>query len=669
MTRFPTTGEGGHGHHTASAILANEAFTAAADPKRFPNAGAPWQAKRILWNTFNFGSTNTTSPDQFKVDVGGYNPLLGKSYGEIAAVSRSQHKSQGFGVPLSRGESFEYFRTTGGEAPKSDLFEDVNTGWSRVDGGKEVQRLIDQVIASFDFSAPQKSVENLVGIYKALSGVRDSYWRDRKQKEVAELIQLAGGLFIDITTGIPSAAQGDSARVTYVLNNRLGIPVRLKKIQRAGDASDWQIDWDTTLVANRNFTGSFRLDIPAQYPITQPYWLARKKTEGMFSLLNSDPIGQADVSPSFVFSFQVLINGEPFRFQQPLRYKFNDQVKGEQYQPFVVLPKFTVSLDRDVTVQKDDDFFESFRYTAQRNLASLDIFRSVMGTSPIRIVHDSLLTKAKARAFQAKMTRSGANTGKPTVFSYYEDQAGSVTAKQEHSIRYDHIPWIHYFSDAENKYVLLDVKTAGKKIGYIVGAGDKVPEALEQMGYEVTLLTEKELSRNNLQQFDAIITGVRAHNANDWMDRYYDKLMTYVENGGNYIVQYSQSNNVRGRVGPYPFTIVNKRVTNENAAVTFLDPAHPVLNYPNKITQADFEGWVQERSIYHAGNIDPKYQKIFSMADPNEAADEGSLIMAKHGKGYFTYTGLVFFRELPAGVPGAYRLLANIIALNRKKEF
>ncbi|HYK56992.1 MAG TPA: PIG-L family deacetylase, partial [Flavisolibacter sp.] len=240
------------------------------------------------------------------------------------------------------------------------------------------------------------------------------------------------------------------------------------------------------------------------------------------------------------------------------------------------------------------------------------------------------------------------------------------------TIKYDHIPFINYFYTDWVKLLPVNLVTQGKKIGYIVGAGDKVPEALEQMGYEVTLLTNKELARNNLQQFDAIIAGVRAYNTNEWLNNYYEKLMKYVADGGNLIVQYNTSSNigpVKAKMGPYDFTISRNRITDENALVTFLKPEHPVLNFPNKITQNDFKGWVQERSIYHAANLDSNYQTILRMNDPNEAPDDGSLIVAPYGKGFFTYTGLVFFRELPAGVPGAYRLLANIIALNRKKEF
>jgi len=239
-------------------------------------------------------------------------------------------------------------------------------------------------------------------------------------------------------------------------------------------------------------------------------------------------------------------------------------------------------------------------------------------------------------------------------------------------VKYDHIPYITYFTTATVTNTKLDLKTYGKKIGYIVGAGDKVPEALEQMGYEVTLLTDKELSKNNLSQFDAILTGVRAYNTNDWMNKYYDKLMKYVNEGGNLIVQYNTSNQigpVKAKIGPYNFNITRTRVTDENATVSLLKPEHPVFNFPNKIVQDDFKGWIQERSIYHATDTSGKFEKLIGMNDPGEKSDDGSLIVAKYGKGWFTYTGIVFFRELPAGVPGAYRLLANIIALNKKKGF
>jgi hypothetical protein len=239
-------------------------------------------------------------------------------------------------------------------------------------------------------------------------------------------------------------------------------------------------------------------------------------------------------------------------------------------------------------------------------------------------------------------------------------------------IRYDHIPPIHYFYQDAVKLLNIDLKTAGRKIGYIEGAGDKVGMALMQMGYEVTYLKEKDVNEAYLRQFDAVITGVRAYNVHEYLYDKYETLMHYVEEGGNLIVQYNTNNNlgnVKSRIGPFPFNISRNRVTDERAPVVFLQPDHPVLNTPNKITLADFEGWIQERGIYFADALDQHYAAPLGMSDNGEQQQKGSLIIADHGKGKFVYTGLVFFRELPAGVPGAYRLMANIIALNNKKSF
>jgi LmbE family N-acetylglucosaminyl deacetylase len=676
ITRFPTTGEGGHGHHTASAILANEAFTAAADPNRFPEQlkyVQPWQAKRILWNTFNFGNTNTTSGDQFHFDVGGYNPVLGKSYGEISAESRSQHKSQGFGVARSRGEAMEFFRTTGGNSPINDLFDDVDMTWKRVNGGEKIQQLINSIIASFDFMQPQKSVPQLVDVYKALNVLPLSYWRDQKIKEVKDLIEGASGLWIEAFTNQQYAVQGDSVKINFVLNDRLGAGTKLNGV--IVDQFDSSFSFD--LQKNRNFSFAKTLFIPGTKEITQPYWLQNKMEEGYFNVTDQLLIGQADVTPAYSVTYNLTINGEKISFSKPVKYKFTDQVKGEVYQPVFVIPSINIVTtpnillfhkgendNKEVLVQVNANKPISGRADVHARSASYDLAKN-----------DSLFSLGRNASQlysfplnNEKMYRREADN----LYGYFhsvnnkEDVTGYLAMR---SINYDHIPSIRYFYAENVKILNLDLKIYNKRIGYIIGAGDKVPEALEEMGYDVVLLTEKELARNNLQQYDAIISGVRAFNTNGWMNKYYDKLMKYVENGGNYIVQYSQANNIRGKMGPYNFVVSGKRITDENAKITFLKPDHPVLNFPNKITQDDFKDWIQERSIYHADRLDSNFQTIFRMNDPGEAPDDGALVIAKYGKGYFTYTGLVFFRELPAGVPGAYRLLANIIALNRKKEF
>jgi len=676
INRFPVTGEGGHGHHTASGILANEAFTAAADPNRFPEQlkyVTVWQAKRLLWNTFNFGGTNTTREDQLKIDVGGYNPLLGKSYGEIAAESRSQHKSQGFGVPATRGESLEYFKATKGNQPTADLMEGVDLSWNRVQGGEPIAKKIDSLIAAFDLLHPEKSVEGLVRLYKSISLLNDSYWKGQKLREVNMLIAQCSGLFMDVTTAEQFAVQTDSIKLNFSFNNRLGTDALLQKVT----VDNFDTAFSRLLERNKNLNFSKTFFVPASKNITQPYWLEQKKEEGYYNVADQRSVGKPDVDAAYQAIIQVKVYGELLTFVRSVKYKFTDPVKGELYQPLVVIPPVIVSPsgDNKIIVNTKD------------GVSGLIVMRGMKKGFKGRVTAVSSTGSKLLNEFSFSnnqididtrnqindITYKGVVENKNSEIKFNViSGANEFAAKDKHEIKYDHIPYINYFHDAEISIKNIDLKIYNKKIGYIVGAGDKVPEALEQMGYEVTLLSDKELSKNKLDKFDAIITGVRAYNTNEWMNKHYNNLMKYVNEGGNLIVQYNTSNQigpVRAKIGPYNFAITRTRVTDENAAVTLLKPEHPVFNYPNKINADDFRGWVQERSIYHAADSSGKFEKLISMADPGEKSDDGSLIVAKYGKGYFTYTGIVFFRELPAGVPGAYRLLANIIALNKKKGF
>ncbi len=668
ITRFPVTGEGGHGHHTASAILANEAFKVAADPARFPEQLSmvePWQAKRIFFNHFNFGNT-TVPEDALKLDVGGFNPVLGKSYGEIAAESRSQHKSQGFGATRTRGEAMEGFKITGGSPVSNDLFDDINLSWQRVKGGEKIEPLINQLISTFDFMQPQRSVPQLVLLFNALKAMPSSYWQEQKMKEVQNLIESSSGLWMEAYTTEQYAVQGDSIRINFVVNDRMGNSIQLHEVKMEGFDSIFSVG----LVKNKNFFLNKILAVPEKKEITQPYWLQNKMEEGYYNVSNQQWIGQPDVQNAYTATIDLIIAGTHVTFLKPVKYKFTDQVKGEIYWPVVVIPMATFNELQPFYLKNSKENEQiSINITANRNI---NVPSPVSFSSSVNSKNDTLAYQVGPFSLMKRQVYNDLISLKslqPTTYkinlSPLYKQPGNILR----SISYSHIPAITYFKPAITTIKDIDVKIYNKKIGYIVGAGDKVPESLEQMGYEVTLLSEKELSRNNLQQFDAIISGVRAFNTNEWLGKYYDKLMKYVENGGNYVVQYSQANNIRSKMGPYPFTVSGKRITDENAPVTFLKPDHPVLNFPNRITKDDFIGWKQERSIYHADNLDSHYETILRMNDAGEQPDDGSLVITPYGKGYFTYTGLVFFRELPAGVTGAYRLIANIIALNRKKEF
>jgi LmbE family N-acetylglucosaminyl deacetylase len=667
ITRFPEDGRAGHGHHSASAVLAHEAFEAAADPNRFPEqlryGVKPWQAKRILWNTFNFGSTNTTSEDQLKIDVGSYNPILGKSYGEIAAESRTQHKSQGAALTPARGQSTEYFKTVEGAAAHDDIMEDVPMTWRRVEGGEKVEKLIGEVIKNYSLTDPATSVPGLVKVYKAISDLKDGYWKTQKTKEVLRLIEACSGLWLEASTHSGYTVQGDALPVTFVINNRLNVKASLTEIKVDGFDTLYQQD----LAANKNYVFQKNINVPLKHPVTQPYWLAEEMSPGSYNVSDQFLIGNAQSQPAFEVTFHLLIDGVDLGFTRPVQYKFTDPVKGELYQPLTVLPPVTARFDPELVVFADGE---------EKNFQVVTTVQDAQGGKP-----QVTLTNATNFVLQEK-----AAAGSDLVYSARpaDHQAGIAwssllfrhdgeldTARQLRTIAYDHIPRIDYFTPSREKFVSTDIRIIGKRVGYIEGAGDKVPQALQQMGYEVLMLREKDITAGALRQLDAVITGVRAYDVHPWLTGKYDLLMDYVNQGGNLIVQYNRNNigNPHVKIGPYPFAISSGRVTDETATVDFLLPDHPVLNYPNKITEKDFEGWIQERGIYFINQLDPKYEAILSMHDPGEGAQNGSLVTTTYGKGRFVYTGLVFFRELPAGVPGAYRLLANIIALNQKKGF
>jgi len=670
ITRFPPDSRAGHGHHSASAVLAHEAFDAAADPTRFPEqlkygGIKPWKAKRLLWNSFNFGpGANTTSEDQMKIDVGGYNPILGKSYGELAAISRTNHKSQGAALTPARGESMDYFTLVAGDPAHGDPMEGVVTDWSRVDGGEKISGMVDQAIRDFSLLAPEKSVPGLVDIYKSIRDLPESDWKVRKLQEVKGLIEDCSGLWLEAVVRTPYAVRGDSLAISYIVNDRLGGGMTVNNISVA----NFDTTLDERLARDKNFSFTRSILVSQRMMLTQPYWLAEPMSPGHFNVKEQRLIGNPLSAPPYEANFLITVDGLKLMFTQPVQFKYTDPVKGELYEPLTILPQATARFDPELLVFTDG---EKKTFDADvRNRTGLG-HPPALGLTAAPAL--SIATSGGAAMGNQSWTAKPAIQGTEVVpvYGVFGDKGQKDTAVELRTIAYEHIPRIDYFRPAMEKFVIAGIKTAGHRIGYIEGAGDKVPEALQQMGYEVVMLREKDITAGYLQQFDAIIAGVRAYEVHDWLTARHDALMEYVKDGGNLIVQYTRGNlgKMSLNIGPYAFAVSNIRVTDENARVSFLQPAHPVLNFPNQITDKDFEGWIQERGIYFAGQTDPAYEAILSMGDPGEQEQKGSLVIAHYGKGVFVYTGLVFFRELPAGVPGAYRLMANIIALNHKKGF
>jgi len=675
ICRFPTTGEGGHGHHTASAILAQEAFTAAADPNRFPEQlkyVKVWQAKRLLWNTFNFGSVNTTNPDQLKLDVGVYNPIIGKGYGEIAAESRSNHKTQGFGSAKQRGEAIEYFKTILGDAPKTDLMDGVNTTWARV-GAEDVSTELSEIKKNFYIDRPDKSVSALVNLLDKVEKVKDDYWREQKTKELNDLIAACAGLWFESYSAAPVYAIGDSIPVETQVLVRSDLAIKLGSVLFSdNNTSHAPIAVRNKQMLPKNIITSFN-DKFSGGIITQPYWLKFSHSIGTYNTDYLDEIGFTEqrslpenVPNSVYITFNILNHN--IEFERPIKYKHVDPARGELYEPLVIAPPVTANI-----ADKDYIFNSNKPQNVEVKLKSFTTASGSISIKPIdgwKIGPDKIDFADKKKGeewtvdFKVDPTDDKPKTSVFEAVVTANDKEFSMGIK---TIAYNHIPTITYFPPAQANLINIDLKTTGKKIGYIVGAADLMPDALRQVGYDVHILTESEIMNSDLSIYDAIVTGVRAFNVDERLPFEQPKLLEYVKNGGNLVVQYNNNAGVLvPQIGPYPFRPVNQRVTDETAKVTILDPTNPLLNYPNKINDADFDGWIQERGLYFVSDIDPKYQTPLQMNDPGEKPNNGSLIVTNYGNGRFVYTSLAFFRQLPAGVPGAYRLFVNLLS-NPKK--
>ncbi len=682
ITRFPPDNRAGHGHHSASAALAIEAFKAAGDRTRFPEQFVltePWQPKRILWNTYNFGSVNTQLEDQYKIDVGIFNPLLGKGYGEISAESRSQHKSQGFGVPAQRGRQFEYFSHTEGVPLRSDLFDDITLDWSRLNA-PAINAGIDSIIQQFNPNSPAESVQPLLKLYQQIDLlVRDYHWKARKKTEIQQLITACMGFYAEAIATQQLAVTGDSLQISFNLINSSPVPVTDISIE----LEDTSFKVSPVAVNNELLTRKITRLIVEDFNKTQPYWLREQMDSGSFTVKIPEQIGQAELKWDEI-ELKYKIGTTEFRQRLPLQYKYTDPVKGEIYQPVMVVSPVALGLQPGVVLQnlvpKHPQYlqliYKSYRQKDTVNgRIVFDLLKGEKNTQKA-LSYRLPLPKNTTQSVVLALDTLFKGVQPDRIYPWVEIPETNKRLRYNNGlklIQYDHIPNMHYFLPTSVTVVKEEIKVVGKTVGYIPGSGDAIPEALKQMGYTVVMLDDAGLSGYELSRLDAIITGVRAYNVMESLGNHYTKLMDYVNNGGNLIVQYNTSNQlgtVKSKIGPYPFTIVRNRITDEHSPVKFINPSHPVLNFPNKITMADFEGWKQERSIYHAADFDARFETILSMQDPgDEKPDDGSLIIAKYGKGYFTYTGLVFFRQLPAGVAGSYRLLANLIGLNQKKQF
>ena len=666
-----------HGHHTSSAMLSVEAYELAGDSQRYSDQlqfTQPWTPQRQFFNTswWFYGSqeafAKADKSNLVKVDLGTYYPGLGLSNTEISALSRSQHKSQGFGNTGSRGSSETYFELLKGSMPSNgDVFEGIDTSWNRVAGGAAIGIKVDEVIQNYDFQHPEKSVAALTQIYQAIQSLPEGHWKTVKSQEVEQLILASSGIYLEAKASTGQVTSGEVITIEIEAINRSTNDVRLEKVSIA--SNDTVITGTQALEHNTRFNASKEITVDGSFSSTDAYWLQDEGTLGMYRVDDRQLIGQPETPKRNVVRFDLTIAGIAISVNKPIVYKYNDRVKGEVYEPFEVVPAASVKLDSKVLIfAKAESKKIPVTVTAhQANLQGNVRLEAPIGwtVSPTSQAVNIITKGGKAilEFTVSPSTQDSEGNLKPIV-----TVSGKSYEKELVTIDYDHIPLQSLFLPAKAKVVRLDIQRKGDYIGYIQGAGDAVPDNLEQIGYQVATLDPKSITAEQLAQFDAVVVGIRAYNVVDEMQNTQPLLLEYVENGGTLIAQYNTS----GRWGntkigaPYEMKLSRDRVTDEFSEVRILAKDHPLMNFPNTITSKDFEGWTQERGLYFPNEWASNYTPILSMNDKGEDAKNGSLLVAPYGKGHYIYTGLSFFRELPAGVSGAYRLFANMLSIGKQ---
>jgi LmbE family N-acetylglucosaminyl deacetylase len=681
ILRFSGTARDGHGQHQTSAILGKEAFLAAADKTRFPEQlryVQPWKAKRVFWNVFSFTPEQEKEaraiPHLLEFDTGEFNPILGKSYNEIAGISRSQHRSQGMGAPERRGPSKNFLAPVAGEPADHDPFEGVDTTWTRVRGGAPARKILAEAERTFAPAEPEKTIRLLLKA-RALVVAIDDPWARRKLAELDEALALCSGLWLDATADRYALVPGRQVEIQLTALNRSHASADLSGYSLQTPVGTVEKEADHvphSLGYNQPVTTSLAWTVPTDCPYSQPYWLRKTHTGDTYDIDDQQLIGLADTPPLLTALCRLNFAGIPVVLHRPVHYRYVDPTEGELTRALLVVPAVTVNLAErvdlfpseaprkiEIEVKANDK-----QLPGDLHLEVPDGWRVEPLSQPIQL-QDAGGEQALAFSVTPPHAGSLAELRALAKVGGQEITAGMTV------ISYPHIPPQVLFPTAVAKLVRADIRLTARKIGYVMGAGDEMPEALHQLGCEVSLLTRRDLAENDLSGFDAIVTGVRAYNVRADLRANQQRLLEYVRNGGTMIVQYNvaEGGPFGGRrsgelahIGPYPLEIGRARVSVEEAPVKFLAPDDPVLTVPNHISERDFEGWIQERGLYFASQWDAHYRALFETHDPGDRPQQGSMLVAPYGKGVYIFSAFSWFRELPAGVPGAYRIFANLLS-------
>lgn len=669
-----------HGHHTSSAMLSMEAFDLTNNPDAYPSqlkTTEVWQPKRLFFNTSwwlhgsreKFAKADKTN--LLSMDVGVYYPLKGVSNNEIASLASSQHLCQGFGRITTRGSSVEYVELLKGDMPKdkTNIFNGINTTWSRMKGGKAIGNILNNVEENFNFKNPSSHLPKLLEAYALLEKSPNSHWKALKIIELKELILAVGGIYLEANANSEYSNPDGTFKVTIEALNRSAAQIKLESatITSTGNRVTPNVD----LKNNEKKNLSLTITVPKNVDYTSPYWLTNKGSLGMYNVADKQLIGKPETPRAYNINFKLSINGQAIEIERPVVYHYSRADKGELYQPFEILPEATASFKDKVIVFADGNSKQipvTIKALKDNVKGEVQLCYSKGWTVENETKPFDILKKGDTKTILFEL--SPPQNENESFISPILKINGKEISKELIQIAYDHIPTQSVLMPSEAKVVRLNIEKVGENIGYIMGAGDEVPESLEQIGYNVLTIKPEDINAETLNRFDAIVLGIRAYISVPQLKFKQQDLLNFVKNGGNLIVQYNKTVRRGGAnpQAPYNLKISYDRVTEENSQVRFLAKDHSIMNYPNEITQKDFENWTQERGLYFPNEWSKEYTPILSMNDKGEAAKEGSLLVAPYGKGNYIYTGLSFFRELPAGVPGAYKIFANMLSLGKDKQ-
>lgn len=673
VNRFPTSGIETHGHHTASAILAVEAFKLAGDANAFPEQlkfVQPWQAKRIFWNAWTPALTTMgiNSDTLIKVNFGEYNHLLGRSYTEISAVSRTMHKSQGFGSSGRRENLYNYFLQLDGEPVKENLFNGIDLSWNRIKGSDKVSTLLAKAEKIFEFENPSGIIPLLAEAYSELQKLDDKYWIEIKSTELLKVIKSCAGIWAEAITDENLLSPGSETKVKAGFVVRSDIPVILKSIHIDYQVNDSTIN--SKLTSGEMISFERIISIPEDVKYSQPYWLEEGNHKDIYIVKNQSLIGQPKTDYPLYATFKTELFKTEIEFKVPVFYRKNDPVQGEVYKRVEIVPEAVVNFDKELYLLKNGEekeisvFVKCIKENVKGRLKIL--YEKGWYVSPD--FYDLNFNSA-GQENEYKFKIKSTNNNLTSEIKAQLEIDGKYLSKGLITIKYPHIQTQTVLPESRAKILRLDFnKETVSKIAYIMGSGDKIPELLRDLGFYVDVFTKEPITTELLENYDAVVTGIRAYNTYQRLSTDQKNILKYVENGGTLIIQYNTLGELITDPSPLKLKISRDRVTEEDAPVTILNSNHRLLNYPYPITSNDFDGWIQERGLYFPNEWDENFIPLLEMNDTGETPKSGSLLIAEYGKGIFVYTGLSFFRQLPSGVEGAYKLFINLLSAGINEE-